>query len=86
VTKTRGLTRKRQPALKAAFKGAAHCVVGHMTDHPLTRKYYQLCEAGTKPSLAMLTIARKIAAAVFAMWKKQEVYRPDHPGHCPLPA
>lgn len=86
VTKTRGLTRKRQPTLKAVFKGAANVVVGRMTAHPLTRKYYQLCEAGTKPSLAMLTIARKIAAAVFAMWKNQEVYDPEHRGHRTQPA
>jgi transposase len=86
VAKTRGLTRKRQPVLKAVFKGAATVVVGRMTDHPLTRKYQQLCEAGTKPSLAMLTIARKIAAAVFAMWKNQEVYDPEHRGRCPQPA
>lgn len=85
VTKTRGLTRKRQPLLKAVFKGAATVVVGRMTDHPLTRKYHQLCDAGTKPSLAMLTIARKIAAAVFAMWKNEEVYDPERPGRCPQP-
>ncbi len=66
VAKTRGLSRRRQPVLKAVFKGAATCVVGRQNDHPLTRKYHQMCEAGTKPSLAMLTIARKIAAAVFA--------------------
>jgi len=78
VSKTRGLTRKRQPMLKAAFKGAATVVVGRMKEHPLTCKYRQLCDAGTKPSLAMLTIARKIAAAVFAMWRNEEAYDPGH--------
>ena len=28
-----------------------------------------------RPTLARLTIARKIAAAVLAMWKKEEVYK-----------
>jgi len=31
-------------------------------------------EAGTKPNLAKLTIARKIAAIVLAMWKSGEEY------------
>jgi hypothetical protein len=30
--------------------------------------------AGTKPNLARLTIARRIAALVLAMWKHEEVY------------
>jgi hypothetical protein len=33
----------------------------------------RLLDAGTKPNLARLTIARRIAAAVLAMWK-HEVY------------
>lgn len=86
VSKTRGLTRQRQPVLKAVFKGAANTVVAHMTGHPLTQKYHQMCEAGTKPSLAMLTIARKIAAAVFAMWKNGEVYSPEHRARSSLPS
>ena len=31
-------------------------------------------EAGTKPNLARLTLARRIAGAVLAMWKKQQAY------------
>ena len=34
-------------------------------------------ENGTKPNLAEFTIARRIAAIVLAMWKNQEVYRPE---------
>ncbi|MFC1611322.1 hypothetical protein ACFL6C_10200 [Myxococcota bacterium] len=30
----------------------------------------------TKPHLARLTIARRIAATVLAMWKNQEAYDP----------
>jgi transposase len=85
VSKTRGLTRKRQPTLKAVFKGAATVVVGRMKEHPLTSKYQQLCDAGTKPSLAMLTIARKLAATVFAMWRNEEAYDPGHRASQPQP-
>jgi transposase len=84
--KTRGLTCRRQPVLKNVFKGAAHTVVGKMKEHPLARKYQQMCEAGTKPSLAMLTIARKIAGAVFAMWKHEEDYDPERQVRRPPPA
>jgi transposase len=75
VTQTRGLTRKRNPMLKAVFKGAAKSVT-HMSDHPLKRGYERLLEAGSKPNLAQVTIARRIAAIVLAMWKKQEDYDP----------
>jgi Transposase IS116/IS110/IS902 family. len=71
VTQTRGLTRKRNPVLTSVFKGAALTVV-QMTDHPLKRAYERLLEAGTKPNLAQVTIARRIAAIVLAMWKHQE--------------
>jgi transposase len=84
--KTRGLTCRRQPVLKNVFKGAAHTVVGKMKEHPLACKYQQMCEAGTKPSLAMLTIARKIAGAVFAMWKHEEDYDPERQVGRPPPA
>ena len=32
---------------------------------------------GTKPNLAKVSLARKIAAIVLAMWKAEEVYDPD---------
>ena len=38
--------------------------------------YDRLLEKGTKPNLARLSIARKIAATVLSMWKNQEVYDP----------
>ncbi len=74
---TLGLNRNRQPTLKEVFKGAAHQVATQMTSHPLHADYQRLLDAGTKPNLAQLTIARRIAAAVLAMWKKEEVYDPD---------
>jgi Transposase IS116/IS110/IS902 family/Transposase len=74
VRQTRGLNRNRQPLLKSVFKGAALQVATRMTSHPLHADYQRLLDAGTKPNLARLTIARRIAAAVLAMWKHEEVY------------
>ncbi len=62
--------------LKSVFKGAALQVATRMTSHPLHADYQRLLDAGTKPNLARLTIARRIAAAVLAMWKHEEVYDP----------
>jgi transposase len=72
---TRGLSRKRHPLLKAVFKGAATTVTA-MPSHPLHEEYQQRLRAGTKPNLAKLTLARRIAAIVLSMWKHQEVYDP----------
>jgi len=76
VQQTRGLTRKRHPLLKSVFKGAATTVIA-MSDHPLHIDYQRRLEAGMKPNLAKLTLARQIAATVLAMWKHQEVYDPE---------
>jgi len=75
VMQTRGLNHNRNPILKSVFKGAAMSVV-QMTDHPLKRAYERLLKAGSKPNLAQVTIARRIAAIVLAMWKHQENYDP----------
>jgi len=74
---TRGLNRNRQPLLKEVFKGAAHQLTTQMTSHPLHQNYRRLVDAGVKPNLAQLTVARQLAAAVLAMWKHQEVYDPE---------
>lgn len=73
--RTRGLNRNHNPALKAIFKGAAVAAI-HQTraGHPLKMAYERLCDSGTRPPMARLTIARKIAATVLAMWKNEEVY------------
>ncbi len=71
---TRGLNRNRQPTLKAVFKGAAHQLCTQMTSSPLHVAYKRLVDGGLKPNLAEVTIARRIAAAVLAMWKHEEVY------------
>lgn len=71
---TRGLNTNGQPLLKAVFKGAATMVINQMHSHPLHRDYQRLVANGTAPHLARLTIARRIAAAIYAMWKKKEDY------------
>ena len=71
---TRGLNSNRNPMLKGAFKGAAKIVVERMKKHPLTEHYRRLVAAGTHENLALLTVARRIAAAVLALWKAKEAY------------
>lgn len=78
VMHTRGLTRNRNPILKTVFKGAALSAISQK-DHPLKRDYERLIQ-NTKPPLAKLTIARRIASATLAIWKKQEDYDPAK--HC----
>jgi hypothetical protein len=76
VQQTRGLTRKRHPLLKSVFKGAATTVIAQLPEHPLHKDYERMLEAGIKPNLAKLTLARRIAATVLSMWKHQEAYDP----------
>jgi transposase len=76
TAQTRGLNRNRQPTLKAVFKGAALNVIQSSPKQPLHQDYQRMISAGMKPSLARLTIARKLAAAVLAMWKNKEEYDP----------
>ena len=75
VNKTRGLNKKRHPVLKDIFKGAATTVIEKLPDHALHADY-QRCLKNTKPNLAKLTLARRIAAIVLAMWKNEEAYDP----------
>jgi transposase len=64
VALTRGLNRNHNHTLKAIFKGAATTVIAHARPNPLRAAYERLCEQETKPNLAKLTVARKIAATV----------------------
>lgn len=74
---TLGLTRKRNAVLKAVFKGAATTVILQLPKDPLHQDYRRAVEAGRRPNLARLTLARRIAATVLSMWKRQEVYDPE---------
>jgi transposase len=76
VARTRGLSRSHNRTLKWVFKGAATTVIGR--SGPLRAHYDRLLAAGTKPNLAKLTVARKIAATALAVWKNQEVYDPKY--------
>ncbi len=52
-------------------------VMSQPQDEPLYKDYQRLLEQGTKPNLAKVTLARKIAATALAMWKRQGGVRPD---------
>jgi transposase len=68
---TRGLNRNHHPYLKALFKGAALTALQNET----WRAYYdRLVEAGTKPELAGISVARKLAAVTLAVWQRREEY------------
>jgi transposase len=72
---TRGLNPRCNRSLKYVFKSAATTVIAQ-PDSPLGREYVRLVTNGTKPNLAKLTIARRIAAIALALWKHDEEYNP----------
>jgi transposase len=76
VMQTRGLTRKCNRNLKNVFKGAAHTVLTMpgRADNELYRRYERWLEAGTKPPLAKVSLARKIATITWTVWRKGEPY------------
>jgi transposase len=69
---TRGLNKKYNRHLKAAFKGAARTACG--ARGILKPHFDYLVASGMRESMATLTVARKIAAASLAIWKKGEKY------------
>jgi transposase len=70
----RGLNVNHNHDLKNLFKGAA-TRAGRGTD-PLSEFYEDLLARGIKPSMARLTMARKLAAIVLRIWKKGEDFDP----------
>lgn len=77
---TRGLNRNMQPMLKSIFKGAALTALAG--SNALREHFDRLVAQGTPNHLARLTIARRIAAATLAIWKKKEEYDPSkHRSH-----
>lgn len=76
VAKTRGLNFNFHRTLKYIFKGAATTVIAHARPNRFRATYDRLLAEGTKPNLAKLTVARKIAATTLAMWKSGEEYDP----------
>jgi len=72
--RTRGLNRNHNPLLKAIFKGAATAAATKAG--PLQDLYNACVARGTKPELAKVTLARKIAAIALHLWKKGELWDP----------
>lgn len=68
---TRGLNRNHHPRLKAVFKGAALTAIQNETWQDY---YYGLVKRGTKPELARIAVARKLAAVTLAVWQRREEY------------
>ena len=72
----RGLNHNHNHLMKNIFKGAAMTAISRAKPTPFRKSYERLLEH-TRPNLARLTIARKIAAAFLTMWKNEEVYDPQ---------
>jgi transposase len=77
LRRTRGLNKNHNAVLKSVFKGAATTVINQHPQSSLAQDYRRQLDAGTKPNLAKLTLARRIAATALAMWKHEEVYDPN---------
>jgi transposase len=77
VSRTRGLNWNHNRQLKVIFKGAATTVINQLPDEPLHTDYQRLLAQGTKPNLAKLTLARRLASITLALWKTEEEYDPE---------
>ena len=51
-------------------------IVTRLDTDPLYEHYLRLTSGGTKPNLAKLTVARRVAAIVLRMWKDEKEYDP----------
>jgi transposase len=80
VAQTRGLSRQHNHGLKSIFKGAATSVMTQRNKDPIHGRYERLLEGGKKPTLAKVSLARMIAAAVLRMWKDEKEYDPGRGG------
>lgn len=70
---TRGLNRNHNPQLKQVFKSAAMTALRHEA----AKAYYQrLVDNGTRPELARVSLARKLAAIALTIWQRREEYDP----------
>lgn len=71
---TRGLNDNHNHTLESVFKGAATTVATQRPTSALGGAYKHRLDSGTKPNLAKVTLARKIASTVLSMWKHKEAY------------
>jgi len=68
---TCGLNRNHNPQLKQVFKGAALTALRHEA----IKAYYQrLIDHGTRPELARVSIARKLASIALTVWQRREEF------------
>jgi len=72
----RGLNSNHNHDLKSIFKGAA--AKASSTPGPFHDFYAALLSKGMKPSLAQLTLARKISAITLLIWKKGVCFDAKH--------
>jgi hypothetical protein len=79
VQQTRGLNRNHNHLLKNVYVGAAMSATQTSGPNAFQEHYKRLLEGGTKPNLARLTIARRLASTSLALWKKETVYDPASP-------
>ncbi len=71
VIETRGLNEDYNRRLKGIFKSAA----SHSCGCGVYQEYYEgLVKAGMREEMARLTVARKLAALVLAVWKSGESF------------
>ena len=70
----RGLNENHNHELKALFKSTA--TRASTAAGPFGEFYAALLATGMRPTMARLTVARKIAAIVLTMWKKGERFDP----------
>jgi transposase len=68
-TRTRGVNREYNRRLKRVFKSAA---LEALKEGSVKKIYTSLTHKGIRSEMAMLTIARKIAAVSLAIWKSGE--------------
>lgn len=72
----RGLNPNHRRQLKEVFKSAASAAVRQ--PGPWQQFYQRRVEAGRKPELVRLTVARKLAALTLSLWKKGDRYDVKH--------
>jgi transposase len=72
----RGLNENCNHDLKNLFKGAA--VVASTKPGPFEQFYTAWLAKGTRPEMARLTLARKIATIVLMVWKKGVCFDAQH--------
>lgn len=71
-----GLNANHNHELKAVFKGAATGAMAH--PGPWKDFYARRVAEGMRPPLALMTLARKIAAVTLSVWKKGEPFDVAH--------